>query len=185
MAIDPALLDQALRTPESQDVTDTPIVRAVILTDPANAALLVPFLAQSQSQAGRNALRILCEFGPAAVPATVAALAAIDSPIARTTGLAALWAMFAGESLVVVREHLAASTAAITALLDDRSAVADEMPAHIERDFTGRVCDFTYVVINELQNPEFDQSTFRGMTNQERDQAITGLKARGFGGLIA
>jgi hypothetical protein len=184
MVIDPRMLEQALRTPETQDVTDTPIVRGIILADPANAADLVPYLARPDSLQGRNALRILCQFDSVAVPILLDAIAASASPIVRTTGLAAMWAMFVGESLAIVREHLAASAPSINLLLADRSPLPDEMPDHIERDFRGRVCDMTYVVVNEIQNPEFDQSTFRGMNDQERDRAIRQLQARGFGGLI-
>lgn len=41
MAIDPRMLTQVLRTPRDEDVTASPIVRAVILGDPSNAADLV------------------------------------------------------------------------------------------------------------------------------------------------
>lgn len=185
MVVDPEMLEQALRTPEAQDVTDTPIVRGIVLTDPANAAALVPYLDRPDSLQGRNALRILSQFGPAAVPVTLNAMASNGSSMVHSNGLTAIWSMFVGEPLAVVREYLAASTSSIHALLDDRSPLPDDMPAYIERDFRGRVCDMVYVVINELQNPRFDQSTFRGMDDRERDRAIVQLKARGFGNLVA
>ena len=93
MAVDPQLLSQALRTPDSQDVTESPIVRAVILPDPANAADLVPPLARPDTLESRNARRVLSQFGPDAVPHLLTALVAIANARARTEGLEVLWTL--------------------------------------------------------------------------------------------
>ena len=50
MAIDLNLVVQVLRTPESRDVTESPIVRAVILSEAANAAALVSALERAQTR---------------------------------------------------------------------------------------------------------------------------------------
>lgn len=179
------MLDQALRTPESQDVVETPIVHAVILPDPANAAQLVPFLAESTSLSGRNALRILCQFGPEAVPGTLAALVGVPSAVARTRALAAIWSMVIGESPRAIKEQLATAAGSLNTLLGDRSPVPDDLPEYVERDLRARVCDLAYIVVQELQNPDYDQSAFRGMGDSERDLAISALISRGFTSMIS
>jgi hypothetical protein len=181
MAIDSQLLTQALRTPESQDVTETPIVRAVILTDPANAADLVPALARADTLESRNARRVLCQFGPDAVPHLLDALAATADARARAEGIGVLWALLSVEDLRVVRAQLGDSWSEVGVLLRDPSPVPDEMPAYIERDFTRRVCDLAYVVVEELNDDRFDQSSFRALDDDGRDQAIRELLSRGFG----
>jgi hypothetical protein len=180
MALDPHLLAQALRTPESQDVTETPIVRAIVLQDPANAADLVPVLVRADALEARNARRVLCAFGPDAAPVVAQALATTaTSARARAEGIAVLWALLAAEEPHVVRARLAAAWDAITALLRDPAPVPDELPAHVERDFPDRrVCDVAYVVVEELRDADFDQSTFRALDADGRDQAIAELSGR-------
>jgi hypothetical protein len=184
MPIDPDLLQQALRTPESQDVTETPIVRAVILTDPANAADLVPSLDRSDSLEARNARRILAQFEADAVPHLLTALAATPGARARKEGLETLWTLLSLEDARVVRQRLVDSSAELGTLLRDTAPLPDEMPGHIERDFTGRICDLAYVVVRELLDREFDQSTFRALDDNGRDQAIRQLRLGGPGTAI-
>ena len=69
----------------------------------------------------------------------------------------------------------------VSVLLQDRSPVPDEVPEYIERDFTGHVRDFAYVVVEELRDDRFDQSAFRALGDEGRDQAIRELLSRGFG----
>ena len=185
MAVDPQLLEQALRTPETGDVTDTPIVRAVILPDPVNAADVVPFLARPDSLESRNARRILCQFGPAAVPHLMTALAATPSARARAEGTGALWAILTTEHVGTVRESLVAATTQLRVLLEDASPLPEELPEYIERDFRGRVCDRVYVVVRELLNDDFDQSPFRGLDDRGRDDEIRQWLSRGPGGAVA
>jgi hypothetical protein len=186
MALDPQLLAQALRTPESQDVTETPIVRAIVLQDPANAADLVPVLARADALEARNARRVLCAFAPDAAPVVAQALATTaTSPRARAEGLAVLWALLATEEPRVVQEQLAAAWDAVGVLLRDPAPVPDELPAHVERDFPDRrVCDVAYTVVEELRDTDFDQSTFRALDADGRDRAIAQLLSRG-GGAVA
>ena len=93
--------------------------------------------------------------------------------------------MCIGEPAAVIRETLEASTGATNTLLNDRSPLPDDLPESVERDFRGRVCDMVFVVVRELQDAAYDQSTFRGMDPQERDRAIADLRSRGASGLIA
>jgi hypothetical protein len=65
-------------------------------------------------------------------------------------------------------------------LLDDTTPLPDDLPAHIERDFRGRICDLAYIVIQQLLSPHFDQSTFRSMDNERRDREIDLLKRKDF-----
>jgi hypothetical protein len=185
MAVDPELLSQALRTPETQDVTESPIVRAVILTDPANAADLVPPLTRSDTLESRNARRVLCQFTPEAVPHLLTALVGTANARARTEGLDVLWTLLAGEDDRAVRASLAGSEPELVALLRDDSPLVVEIPEYVERDFEGRVCDLAYIVVQELRDVEFDQSSFRALDDNGRDQAIRQLIARGFANLIA
>lgn len=184
MAIDPRLLAQALRTPANRDPTESPIVRAVILTDPANAADIVPALGRRDPLEARNARYILCEFGPLAVPHVLAALAGAPAG-ARAQGIEVVWALLTGERAWVVAEAFDAAAADLDMLLRDRGPLPDEMPAHVERDFRGRVCDLAYVVVEQLLDPRFDQSTFRALDDDGRDEAIRRRRARGFGRAIS
>lgn len=186
MPLDPKLLNQALRTPESQDVTETPIVRAVILPDPANAAHLVPVMTRPDTLESRNARRILCQYGPEAVPHLVAAAVATGNARVRVESLGVLWAMLTGEESWTRRERIADSAAGLSTMLRDKSPIPDELPDYIERDFRGRVCDLGYLVVQELlMEDTFDQSTFRTRDNDGRDQAITQLLSRGFSNPVA
>lgn len=184
MPLDPQLVTQVLRTPTSQDVTNTPIVTAVILTDPANAADLVGALEQSGTLEGFNARKILCHFEATAVGPLVARLGAAG-PRARKEGLEVLWTLLATETASVVRDSLTSVKDGLIVLLEDKSDLPDEMPAYVERDFIGRVCDLAYIVIQALLSPRFDQSVFRAMDNDERDQEIDRFKGKDYGLTLA
>lgn len=180
MAIDPQLLDMVLHTPESQDVTESPIVRAVILSDPTNAADLVPSLEAAGTLATINARQILSLFEPNAVAPLLAALP-MAGPHARMEGLEAIWALLAGEPPYAIRDALIAAKPDLEVLLADKRPLPDDMPGYVERDFRGRVCDLAYVVVRQLLEPEFDQSTFRASDDRERDDDITRLLRTGLG----
>jgi hypothetical protein len=184
MAVDPLLLAQALRTPEDRDVRRTPIVRAVILADPANAADLVPALAQTGELVAANARRILCLFEAPAVPHLLGALTAAGAR-ERKEGIEILWAMLAGENAATIRQTLEQSAQPLFELLDDRRALPDTMPEYVERDFRGRICDLAFIVLQRLIDPTFDQSLFRSLDDHGRDEEIRRMKSRGFGLHIA
>jgi hypothetical protein len=178
MTIDPQMLAQVLRTPRSQDVTESPIVRAVILTEPANAADLVSALERTRTIEAYNARRILCLFDARAVPHLLAQLQ-MAGPNARKEGIEILWAMLIGEQAWTVRETLTAVERDLDSLLQDTRPLPDEMPGHIERDFRGRICDLTFIVIQQLISPEYDQSLFRSLDENGRNEEIKRLKVRG------
>lgn len=176
MAADPQLLAQALRTPEDQDVVDSPIVQAVILAEPENAALLVPALARSDALEARNARSILCEFEESAVPYLLSALVQTDDAQTRKVGIDVLWTIVSAIDVRSRRTLLAGLPGQITSLLADRRPEPDIMPVYIERDFRPRICDHLYVAVQELLDPDYDQSSFRGLTDEGRDLAIRRLR---------
>jgi len=176
MAVDPQLLAQALRTPEDRDVVESPIVRAVILAEPENAALLIPELARQDALEARNARRILCEFEESAVPYLLSALVGTDDAQARKAGIDVLWTIVCAVDQRSRRALLEGSAAQITSLLADRRPEPDTMPDYIERDFLPRICDHLYVVVQELLDLDYDQSSFRGLTDEGRDLAIRRLR---------
>jgi hypothetical protein len=178
--IDAQLLAQVLSTPEARDVSDSPIVHAVILRDTANAADLVPSLSESGTLEAVNARRILALFAPGAVPHLMRALQTAG-PNEREEGLEALWALLVGEEHWTVREMLTAASHDLDQLLSDQTPLPDDMPEHIERDFRGRICDFAYIVIRQLLDSEFDQSLFRSLDDRGRDDAIRQWRAGGYG----
>ncbi len=180
MTIDPQLLEQVLRTPKSQDVSESPIVRAVILADASNAADLIPALNNSGTVEAANARQILALFEPNTVPYLLAALhpAELNS---RKEGLEILWALLVGEKQWTIRETLTVAKPNLDALLEDTRLLPDEMPEYVERDFRGRICDLAYIVVQHLLDPEFDQSMFRALDDRGRDEAIKRLKGMGFG----
>ena len=175
MPVDPETLDYVLGTPLTQDVADSPLVTGVILADPANAADLVPALDDVGTNRSANALRVLALFVPEAAPFAVAA-AAQHSEEARADVLQCCWAMLTGESELTIRQILAGMSAGLGPLFDDRTPVPDDMPAYIERDFRGRICDLAFIVVSLLLNPGYDQSPFRMMEDTERDNEITQLR---------
>lgn len=184
MAVDPQLLEQALRTPESQDVTMSPIVRTVFLADPANAADLVPQLGRPDLLMSRNARRVLCAFEADAASPLLAALALVAEPRIRADGIGVLWALLSVEDRRTVRETLDASTPELAVLMADNRSVPSELPEYVERDFVGRVCDHAYVVVRELLDPEFDQSDFRGADDEGRDRRIRQWQSQRPGGVV-
>lgn len=185
MPVDPGLLAQALRTPETADVTATPIVRAVILADPANAEDLVPPLGYGDSLEARNARRVLCEFGPDAAPHLARALAATDDVRARAEGIEVFAALLTMEDARAVRSSLADCADHLRVLLGDRSPLPADFPDHVEVDFTGRVCDLLYVALRELVAEGYDQSSFRALDYPERDAEIDLWLSHGTGDTIA
>jgi hypothetical protein len=184
MPIDLQLVTQVLRTPKSQDVTNTPIVTAIILQDPSNAADLVQALEQSDTLEGFNARKILCQFEATAVAPLVARLGTAG-PRARKEGLEILWALLTTEAASTVRETLTSVKNGLSVLLDDRTDLPDELPPYIERDFRGRVCDLAYIVIQTLLSARFDQSAFRAMGSDERNQEIDRFRGKDYGLTLA
>jgi len=184
MALDPLLLDQVLRTPEGRDVTTSPIVTAIILGDPANAADLVPALERAGTLEARNARRVLCLFGPQAAGPLVAKLAGAGLD-ARREGLEVLWCLLATEDQRTVRDALVQAGPGLEVLLDDRRPVPNDLPAYMESDFLGRVCDEAFLVARELLDPEYDSSLFRSLDKEGRDQEIARFKRQAPGAAVA
>jgi hypothetical protein len=177
MAVDPRLLDQVLSTAESRDVTVSPIVTAVILSDPANAADLVPALEPAGSRRANNAHRILCLFGADAVPFLLGSVAGASAESNKQV-INIMWAMLIGQDKATIRGVLAQVSGELDALLNDKRPSPDAMPAFIERDFVGRICDIAYNVLSYLNDPEFDRSLFRSMSDDARDAEIRRYRGR-------
>lgn len=180
MPLDPQLLSQVLRTPRTQDVTESPIVTVIILRDPTNAADLVGALETAKTLEAYNARLILCEFESDAVATLVARLATAGLN-ARREGLGVLWALLITESPAKIRDSLDGVKDGLNVLLNDTTPLPDDLPAHIERDFRGRICDLAFIVIQQLISPRYDQSLFRSMDENGRNEEIKRLKARGIG----
>jgi hypothetical protein len=178
MPVHPFLLEQVLRLPKDKDVSDSPIVTSIILSDPANVADLVPYLEQTDSVMSANARRVMCLFEASAAPHLLSALSN-RSVVARRDGVDVLWALMAGEPRYVVRDTLEKIASAVEFLLDDKRPLPDRMPPYIERDFRGRICDLTFIVLSHLMDPEFNQSLFRSLDDDGRDEAIARLRRRG------
>lgn len=180
MPVDPTLLSQVLRTPESRDLTKSPIVRAIILAAAANAADLVPALEEGGTLEASNARRILGQFGVDAVLPLLSALRTAG-PRARMEGLEAVWALLVGEEVRTVRDMLTNGASSVEMLLEDKRPLPNEMPEYIERDFRGRVCDLAYILFQQLVDASFDQSLFRSLDDRGRDEEIKLLRRTGFG----
>jgi hypothetical protein len=177
MAVTPQLLEQVLRLPEERDVRNSPIVTAIVLADPANAADLVPFLDQGDLAAA-NARRVLCLFGADAAPHLVAALRDAG-PAARMEGLDVLFALLAGEAAPVIRDTLERIAPDLDPLLADQRPLPYEAPPQVEPDFLGRICDQAFLVCSELLDPGFDQTPFRSLDEEGRNREIAQLRRRG------
>jgi hypothetical protein len=171
MPVDAQLLEQVLNTPESRDVMGSPIVTAVILSDPANAADLMPALGETGSARSRNARRILCLFEANAVPFLLGSLDDASAALNKEA-IEIMWAMFLGEDKRTIRDVLARVSAKLDTLLNDKRPLPDDMPAFVERDFQGRVCDLAHGVLCYLNDSEYDRSLFRSLSDDERDAEI-------------
>ncbi len=178
MAIAPQLLAQALRTPRTEDVTQSPIVRLLILNDPTNALDLVPALERPLSLEAYNARRILCQFDGDAAPSLLAAL--VDAgAVARQDGLEVLWSMLAVEDRRRRGELLSMGQAGLRAFLEDARPMVDDLPDYVERDFRGRICDLAFILVRQLMSPDYDQSYFRSLDAEGRDREIAALRRGG------
>jgi len=184
MAIEPTLLEQVLRTPESRDVRSSPIVTAVILSDPGNAANLVPALDEIEGIRSRNARRILCLFAAAAVPHLVGALLGVGVH-AREVGIDIIWSMMLGENQGTIRRTLTEILPDMHVLLDDKRPLPEPPPDPMEKDFPRRVCDHAFIALQELLDPDFDDLLFLTMEERDRDEEIRRFKARGIGLRVA
>jgi hypothetical protein len=175
--LDPTILEQVLKTPDTQDVTQSSIVSEAILQDPSNAADLVGALDAGDTLEARNARKILCEFESPAVPHLLEKVADVGVN-ARQQILEVLWALLITETPTAKRDSLRPVNvkAKLNMLLDDRRPLPDRLPAYIERDFSGRLCDLAYVVIQQLLSATFDQSLFQSLENADRDSEILVLK---------
>lgn len=179
MPLDPQLISQVLRTPKSKDVTKSPIVNAIILQDPSNAADLVEPLEEPDTLESYNARLILCQFEADAVPAFASRLT-VAGPNARRQGLDIIWALLMSEAPRSIRDSLSSIKSALNTLLDDETSLPDAIPAYIEQDFRGRICDLAYIRIQLLLSPDFDQSLFRSSDDKGRDQQIEVLQRTDF-----
>lgn len=186
MPVDPQLLEQALSLPEDKDPEDSPIVTAVILGDPANAADLVPYLDRPGSLQALNARRILVEFDAPAAPAIVHALRSAG-PAARMEGIEVVWSILLAEEPRERRDGLLAlDTADLDELLNDKHLLPeDDLPDYIERDFTCRICDLALIMLESLHDPEYDPSHFRLLDDDEREAQINDFRRRRFSGYVA
>jgi hypothetical protein len=182
--LDPQLLTQVLKTPDTQDVTQSSTVNDVILKDPANAADLVEALQADDKLEVRNARKILCEFDSRAVPWLMKNLETAGVN-ARQQVLEVLWTLLTTETSSAIRDSLRLVKPKLDMLLDDRTPLPDVAPAYMERDFSGRLCDLAYIVIQELLSPKFDQSLFRSFDDTGRDQEILALKRSDLSGTVA
>lgn len=183
MALDPRLLDQVLRMPEGREVTASPIVTAIILADPANAADLVSALEQPNSLEGRNTWRVLCRFGPEATGPLVAALVGAGLN-GRQVGLEVLWCLLATADRHTVRDALVRTAPGLEVLLNDRRPLPKDPPDHMEHDFVGRVCDEAFLVVRDLLDPEYNPSMFHSLDEEGRDQEIARFKRQIPGAMI-
>jgi len=177
MALDSRLLEQVLNAPESRDVLASPIVTAIILGDPAHAADLALALEASGSRRAHNARRILCQFGAEAVPHLLGA-AATGSAATAQDAIEILWAMLIGEDRSTIRKVLDRASDDLDRLLQDKRPLPDIDASSIERDFVGRVCDLTYCVLRQLDDPEHDRSLFRSLDDDARDTEIGAYRGR-------
>ena len=171
MPVDPLLLEQVLRLPASRDVRSSPIVTAIILQDPQNARDLVPYLDRVDTVEAFNARRILCLFGADAAPHVLDALQAADAE-GRKEGIEVLWSLLVSDDVATRRRTLREIGSKLAFLLADKRLLPDHMPDNIERDFTGRICDLTYILFQLLNDPAFDQSLFRSFDDDDRDREI-------------
>lgn len=185
MPIDPKLLDRVLSAPRDVDIATTPVVTALVLQDPANAEILVPFLDDPDSTAGIHARQILCRFDRAALPFVMRMLADDRrGPDGRASGLDVVWSVLMAEEAFGVRAALRELAAEAGTLLDDRRPIPDRFPEFVERDFVGRVCDRAYLVLAHLIEPKADLSVFRAADHDTRDQLIRRLRQKLFGGIV-
>ena len=98
--------------------------------------------------------------------------AAAGSAATAQDAIEILWAMLIGEDRSTIRKVLDRASDDLDRLLQDKRPLPDIDASSIERDFVGRVCDLTYCVLRQLDDPEHDRSLFRSLDDDARDTEI-------------
>ena len=127
--------------------------------------------------ARRASARQRFRLGADAIPYLLRA-AATGSAETSKEAIEIMWAMLIGEDKATIRETLSVVSSELDQLLQDKRPLPDTMPEFIERDFVGRVCDLTYSVLCQLEDPEHDRSFFRSMDDDARDTEIRRYRSR-------
>jgi hypothetical protein len=151
---------------------------------PQWAELLLPFLASGRAAIVGNARRLLCLFDDEAL-LTIARGFEADDPTARFQILGILWAHIIAKP-PRDREYWIEAVAPYLrpGLADKRRPerfFADPERLELEHDY--RVCDETYLFINRLLDPAFDDSEFR-VRDEEGRRAIVEQFDRRFANLL-
>ena len=137
--------------------------------NPQLAELLLPLLKSGRETLVINARRLLCLFGDDAI-LSIARGFDIDDATARFQILGVLWAHLIPKPPHELEEWVEEVAPHLLPGLDDlrkpRRYFADPERLELEHDY--RVCDETYLFINRLLDPDFDDSSFEIRDDEAR-----------------
>lgn len=179
MAIEKHLLEYVVRNQDEMEICDSPIVQTIVLIQPENVVQLVPYLDEKDTVQSRNARRILCLFDSDAVP-FIANVMNNTNWRRRAECLEIIWAILSIEQAFLVPDILTSIALNLSAVFDDTTFIDEELSEKTEVDFKGRVCDLAFIVVKYLLDPNFDRSSFRSASNDERDAEINRLRREGY-----
>lgn len=139
---------------------------------PEWSEIILPVLASGQERLVANARRLLCLFDTQAL-LTIARSFEIDHATARFEILGVLWAHIIAMSPRDRQDWLESVAPYLRPGLTDKRVpergFADPVRLELEHDY--RICDETYLFLNRLLQPEFDDSRF-ALLDEEKRRAV-------------
>ena len=176
MPIEEAVVRRLLADARVRDFDGSPVFRS-IAKDPAAADILVNILREGRGETAARARRMLCLFDEVALPALMRGLME-EGSLWRSDLLHIIWTILAVYEPEAMPRFVAALTPGLVELFRDKSVVAPTYEFPIEVEYRYRVCDEAYVLVQRMRDPEFDESTLRGESLEERDAEIRLLRGR-------
>lgn len=152
---------------------------------PQWAELLLPYLSAGNAAQVTNARRLLCLFADDAL-LTIARGFEVDDATARVQILGILWAHLVSKAPGEREDWTEMVVPYLQPGLFDRRKPEHFFiePDYVERETDYRVCDETFLFINRLLDPEFDDSVFELLEEDER-RAVAEQYDRRIGNLLA
>jgi len=177
MPVEEALIRRLLADTSVENFDTNIVFRSTVLNDPGAAEILVGIMRAQGGQIRKRARRMLCFFDEPALPALDRGLT-LQGSLWRSDLLHIVWTIVSGYDPNELPRLLGLLAPRLVSLFDDKSLVVPEYSMPIEIEYRYRVCDEAYVLCQNMLHPEFDDTTLREETMEERDAAIRILRGR-------
>lgn len=176
--VDETLIRGLLADQPIEAIQNNLYFRSEVLNHPEGAEVLVR-LTESEKEVTivENARALLGQFDKSALQPVAVALARKD-PLWRVEFLNILWTIMSNYERREQFDLLQGILSHLIPLLDDRGVIEVEHEEMIEIEYELRVCDETYLFIQEIYNPRYDEDDFLWADFEERDKEIRLLQNR-------